>query len=244
MVISSIAKIYLENFIAMKNKSLLKNVLAGLSILALTTGLTSCKKDDVDETGTAHVKVVNASQSSNAQGFFLANTPLVASGLTFGEGSDYIATPSGNNLTAEFRNEGATTPYATDNFDFDNGARYTVFLAGDGQSARIKVFPDDLTAPASGQAKVRFVHLSDAAPGNVDIRRGNGDNLVVNLSRDNASDFATVAPGILELNVFASGQTTSLGTFNLAAFLPNKIYTVFVTGNSASTIAVNQVTHN
>lgn len=228
----------------MKKKSLLKNVLAGLSILALTTGLTSCKKDDVDETGTTHIKVVNASQSSNSQGFFLANTALVADGLMFGESKDYIATPSGNNLTAEFRTEGSTTPYATDNFSFDNGTRYTVFLAGDGQSARIKVFTDDLTAPASGQAKVRFVHLSDAAPGNVDIRRGNGDNLVVNLSRDNASDFMAVAPGILELNVYASGQTTSLGTFNLAAFLPDKIYTVYVTGNSASTIRVNQVTHN
>ncbi|MBG6236062.1 hypothetical protein IWX76_002643 [Pedobacter sp. CAN_A7] len=228
----------------MKNKSLLKNVLAGLSILALTTGLTSCKKDDVDESGTTHVKVVNASQSSNAQGFFLANTPLVANGLAFGTASDYIASPSGNNLTAEFKNDGSTTPYATDNFDFDSGTRYSVFLAGDGQSARIKVFTDDLAAPASGQAKVRFIHLSDAAPGNIDIRRGNGNNLVVNLSRDNASDFTAVAPGILELNVYASGQTTSLGTFNLAAFAPDKIYTVFVTGNSASTIKVNQVTHN
>ncbi|WP_432710011.1 DUF4397 domain-containing protein [Pedobacter sp.] len=228
----------------MRNKSLLKNVLAGLSILALTTGLTSCKKDDVDETGTAQVKVVNASQSSSDQGFFLANTPIVANGLSFGEASDYITTASGKRLTAEFKNEGATSPVATDNFDFDNGTRYTVFLAGDGQSARIKTFSDDLSAPASGQAKVRFVHLSDAAPGNVDIRRGNGDNLVVNLSRDNASDFMTVAPGVLELNVYQSGQTTSLGTFNLAAFLPDRIYTVFVTGNSASAIRVNQITHN
>ena len=228
----------------MKNKSLLKNVLAGLSILAITTGLTSCKKDDVDESGTTQVKVVNASQSSTAQGFSLANTPLVASGLAFGNSSDYISTPSGNNLTAEFKAEGATTAYATDNFSFDNGKRYTVFLAGDGQSARVKVFTDDLTAPASGQAKVRFVHLSDAAPGNVDIRRGNGENLVVNLSRDNASDFMQVGPGILELNVFASGQNSSLGTFNLAGFLPDKIYTVYVTGNTASSIRVNQITHN
>jgi len=228
----------------MKNKSLLKNVLAGLSILALSTGLTSCKKDDVDQSGTTNVKIVNASQSSPAQGFFLANTALVANGLTFGNASDYIATPSGSNLTAEFKTDGATTAYASDNFSFDNGTHYTVFLAGDGQSARIKVFKDDLTAPASGQARVRFVHLSDAAPGNVDIRRGNGDNLVVNLSRDNASDFTAIAPGILELNVFASGQTTSLGTFNLAGFLPNKIYTVYVTGNTASSIRVNQITHN
>jgi hypothetical protein len=228
----------------MKNKSLLKNVLAGLSILALTTGLTSCKKDDIDETGTAQVKVVNASQNSGDQGFMLANTPLVANGLAFGNSSDYIATPSGTNLTAEFKTAGSTSAYATDNFDFNSGSHYSVFLAGEGQSARIKVFTDDLTAPASGQAKVRFVHLSDAAPGNVDIRRGNGENLVVNLSRDNASDFTTVAPGILQLDVYAAGQNTSLGTFNLAAFLPDRIYTVFVTGNSTSTIAVNQVTHN
>lgn len=228
----------------MKNKSVFKNLLTGFAILALTTGLTSCKDNDVDETGTANIKVVNASPGSTPQGFFLANNTVVQGGLAFGDASDYIVTNSGNNLEAQFRNDGSTSPYATEDFDLEKGRYYTIFLAGQGQSARIEVFNDDMAVPASGQVKVRFIHLSDAAPENIDIKRGSGDNLVVNLERDDASNYVTVAPGLLSLDVYATGQTTSLANFDLTALLPDKIYTVFITGSTAEDIEVQQIVHN
>lgn len=228
----------------MKNKSLFKSVLGGLAILALTTSLTSCKKNDVDETGSAKIKVVNASGTSSDQGFFLANSAVVQSGLGFGEASDYIVTNSGNNLVTEFRTDGASSPYATGKFDFDNGKDYTVFLAGDGQSARIKVYTDDNAAPTSGQAKVRFIHLSDAAPANVDIKRGDGSPLAINLARDNASNYVEIAPGILRLQVFQTGQTSNLVELDLSAFQANKIYSVYISGSTVNNIKVNQVAHN
>ncbi|WP_432712097.1 DUF4397 domain-containing protein [Pedobacter sp.] len=228
----------------MKNNSLFKSLLAGVAILALTTGLTSCKKNDVDETGSANLKVINASPSSTPQGFFLANSTVIQSGLAYGDTKDYIATNSGNNLEAQFRNDGSSTVYATTKFDLDKGKYYSVFLAGDGQAARVKLFTDDMTAPAAGKAKIRFIHLSDAAPASVDIKRGSGDNLVVNLQRDNSSDYLTVDPGILSINVYATGQTTSLGSFNITAFLANKIYTVYIAGSTAADIQVKQISHN
>jgi hypothetical protein len=228
----------------MKNKSVFKSLLTGFAILVITTGLTSCKENDVDETGTANLKVVNASPGSGSQGFFLANSTVVQSGLEFGEASDYVVTNSGNNLEAQFRTDGSSSPYATSNFDLEKGRYYTVFLAGEGQRARIKVYNDDMAAPASGQAKVRFIHLSDAAPANIDIKRGSGDNLVVNLEHEKSSNYVTVAPGILSMDVYATGQATSLGNFNLTAFLANKIYTVYITGSTSNNIEVHQITHN
>jgi len=228
----------------MRNKTVFKSLLAGLAILAITTGLTSCKNNDVDDTGTVNLKVVNASPGAAPQGFYLANSTVVQGGLSFGKASDYIVTNSGNNLEVQFRNNGSASPYATGNFDFEKGRYFSIFLAGQGQTARIKVFKDDITAPASGQVKVRFIHLSDAAPEQVDIRRGSGDNLVVNLKRDEASNYVTVAPGILSLDVYATGQSNSLGKFDLTALLPDKIYTVFVTGSTTSDIKVHQVVYN
>ena len=228
----------------MKNKSLFKGLFAGFAILALTTGLTSCKKNDVDESGSVNLKVINASPSSSPQGFFLANSTVIQGGLAYGDASDYVVTNSGSNLEAQFRNEGSSSPYAAGNFDFSKGNYYSIFLAGEGQTARIKVYEDDMAAPAAGQAKVRFIHLSDAAPANVDIRRGSGENLVVNLGHDNASNYVSVAPGILSMDVYASGQTTSLGNFNLTAFLADKIYTVYISGSTGSDIEVHQVVHN
>jgi len=227
----------------MKRTSILKNVLAGTSLLLFATLITSCKKDDVDEVGSANVIVVNASTSSSAQTFQLAGNTL-KSGLAFGQNTDYIATNSGNNLRAVFKNDGSETDYASEEIDLTNGRHYSVFLAGDGQNARVRAFEDNLEAPASGQAKVRFVHLSDAAPANLDVRRASGDNLVVNLEHDKASDWVTVAPGVLSLQVFASGQTTNLGNFDLSAFVPDKIYTVYIAGSNANDISVRQIRHN
>jgi hypothetical protein len=226
----------------MKTKSFLKNLVKGTAILSLAVLVSSCKKNDIDSSGSANVKVVNASPTSPNQGFFLANKTIVASGLSFANSSAYISTNSGNNLVAEFRSDGSSTPYATGKSDFRNGSSYTVFLAGDGQAARVKVYEDDRTAPASGQAKVRFIHLSDAAPVNIDIRRASGENLAANLGRDVATNFTTIAPGVLSLNIYAAGQSASLGNFNLTAFAADKIYTVYITGSTANSISVRQIT--
>jgi len=226
-------------------KTSLKNLVKGTAILAVALFISSCKKDDVDDSGSANIKVVNASSGSTAQGFYLANSTVVAGGLTYGESTDgYITTNSGNNLTAEFRNEGTATVYAKTNSDFDKGKSYSVFLAGDGQSARVKVYEDDLSAPASGQAKVRFIHLSDAAAANVDIRNAAGTNLAANLAHDSSTNFSTVAPGVLSLQVFAAGGSSSLASFDLTALASGKIYTVYITGATAGSVSVKQITHN
>jgi hypothetical protein len=228
----------------MKRTSILKNVIAGTSILLFAVLISSCKKDDIDESGSANLIIVNASTGSSTQSFYLAGKAIVNGGLAFGEKEGYVATNSGNNLQAEFRNEGSATAFASDGIDLDNGGNYSIFLAGEGQAARVRAFEDDLSAPANGQAKVRFIHLSDAAPANVDIRRASGDNLVTNLAHDESSNFVSVDPGILSLQVFASGQSTNLGNFDLTAFSAGKIYTVYVTGSNADNISVQQFVHN
>lgn len=227
----------------MKKTSILKNVIAGTSILLFSVFLTSCEKDDVDESGSANLIVANASTGSAEQSFHLAGN-VIFNNLAFGDSEGYTATNSGNNLQAEFRNQGSSTAFASDGIDLDNGRNYTVFLAGAGQNARVKLYEDDLSAPPSGQAKVRFIHLSDAAPGNIDIRRASGDNLATNLAHDAASNYLNVGPGILSLQVFAAGQSTNLGNFDLTAFAAGKIYTIYIAGSSADNISVHQISHN
>jgi hypothetical protein len=228
----------------MKTKSLFKNLFAGATVLTLSLFISSCSKNDVDDSGTANIKVVNASSASPAQGFYLANRTIVQSGLAFGNESNYITTNSGNNLELQFRTDGTTTAYATGTFNVDRGKTYTAFLAGDGQAARVKLYEDDISAPASGQAKVRFVHLSDAAPASIDIRNVGGTNLVASLGRDNASSFVAIAPGILSLQVYGAGQSTSIGNFDLTTLVAGKIYTVYVAGSAAGSISVKKITHN
>lgn len=112
-------------FTTMKRTSILKNVIAGTSILLFSVLISSCKKDDIDESGSANLIVVNAATGSSAQSFYLADKAVVAGGLKFGDATAYIATNSGNNLQAEFRNEGTETAYASDGIDLTNGRNYT-----------------------------------------------------------------------------------------------------------------------
>jgi len=199
----------------MKNK-FLTNLSAAAILLAVVTAFSSCKKDDIDESGSANVKVVNASSTSSAQGFYLASKTVVQGGLTFGNASsNYIVVNSGNSLQVQLKNEGSESAYATSEYDFDKGGYYTVFLAGDGQAARVQVYADDMNPPSSSKAKVRFIHLSDAAPANVDIRSNSQTNLAANLARNSTSSYIEVDPGVLSLQVFAAGQSTSLGNFDL-----------------------------
>jgi hypothetical protein len=228
----------------MKNK-FLTNLSAAAILLGVVTAFSSCKKDDIDESGSANVKVVNASSTSSAQGFYLASKTVVQGGLTFGNASSgYIAVNSGNNLQLQFRNSGSESAYASGEYDLDKGGYYTIFLAGDGQSARVQVYADDMNPPAEGKAKVRFIHLSDAAPANVDIRSNSETNLAANLARNATSSYIEINPGVLSLQVYAAGQSTSLGDFDLTAFASGKIYTVYVTGSTAESISVHQVSHN
>ncbi|RZK82418.1 MAG: DUF4397 domain-containing protein [Pedobacter sp.] len=225
-------------------KSLIKKLLTGVAVLMLPAVIMSCKKDDIDDVGSANVKVVNASTSSTPQSFHFAGSAVIQGGLAFGSASDYVAVSSGNNLQLRFRNEGSSSDYATGSASFNNGGFYTVFLVGDGQNARVKTYPDNLSEPASGKAKVRFIHLSDAAPANIDIRSNATTNVVANLAKDNASDFLTVDPGVLSLQIFAAGQSTSVGTFDISAFAAGQIYTVYVTGSTSETISVRQTAHD
>lgn len=218
----------------------------GLSLaIVAAVALVSCKKNDIDEKGMANVKIVNAANTSTDQGFYLAGKVVVQGGLAFGETSDgYISVSSGNNLELQFRNDGSATGYATTEHDLDKNKYYTIFLAGEGQTARVKVYEDNLSAPTSGKAKIRFVHLSNAAPDHIDIRTSSGTNLVVNLKRDDISNYIEVDPSVMSLQVFATGQSASLGTFDLSAFAAGKIYTVYVTGSTGASIQIRQVVHN
>ena len=226
----------------MKKVRFLNGLLTGATVLAMVFMFSSCKKDDVDEDGSARIKIIHASSTAGEQSFYLANNRVRAD-LTYGSETEYILTNSGNRLTTAFKNESGVT-FASGTHDFRNDRNYTDFLAGYGQNARIEVEEDNLSAPANGQAKVRFVHLSDAAPQNVDIKLSTGETLAANLSRNNITSFNEIGAGVKLVNVFAAGGAESLGSFDLENFAAGKIYTVYITGAASGNIQIRKATHN
>ena len=228
----------------MKSSSITAKLLSAATLLLLSDSFTSCKKNNIDTYGTMNLKVVNAAPDSGPQSFTLADQVLISGGLDFTEASDYISTNSGTRLVAQFKKDGTNTVYATGELWTANDLSFTVYLAGEGSSARVKMFKDDLSAPPSGKVKVRFIHLSDAAPSVISIRNSAGDNLVTTISRDIESGYSNVDPGTLSIKIYGVASGDNIGNFDVTNLQAGKIYTLYLTGSTNATISVQKVLHN
>ncbi|MBE9461995.1 DUF4397 domain-containing protein [Dyadobacter subterraneus] len=228
----------------MKTKSLFRGLfgLAGLSLLSVL--LWSCDENDVDASGMAKIKVVNASPNSAAQRFFLVDNALVNQGLNFTEASDYISTNSGKNLVAEFKNVSSSALTATGWAYLSDGDSYTIYLAGEGSDERVKQYEDDLSSPASGMARIKFIHFSNEAPSLLTVKNSSDDDLINTLTRDIESKYLNVTPGTFSFKVYDFVKKGKIGDYQIPDLKAGKIYTIYFTGSNSSDIEVHQVIHN
>lgn len=211
----------------------------------ITLSLSSCSKDDDFETGeSVNIKVVNAAESL-PQDVFINDTKINSSPLAYSQSTGYISTPnSGNDRRIEFRNTGTTNVFESEDTDLRQNRNYTVFLTGTSSSADVQVAEDDLSAPASGKAKVRFIHVSGAASENVDIYNGTL-KIVTDLERgEEVTKFLEVEAGVREFGVLPFGNTdiTAVTRLTFPALEAGKIYTVLIQGSTVANAMV--IAHN
>lgn len=227
----------------MKVASISKTLFTFLTLVTVG-GLTSCEKNDIDDNGQFHLKVVNLSPTAGPQTFTLAGTTLVNSGLDFNQSSDYITSPSGTRLVAEYRSLATNILTAKGEIWTANTIYQTIYLAGQGSNLRVKVYTDDMGASNSGRAKVKFIDFSDNGPSSVDVRDANGNELVNNLSRNDASSYKSVDPGDLIVQLTSANGNNTLGTFTVPGLTAGKIYTIYFTDGATGSIIADKVLHN
>jgi len=227
----------------MKIPSIHINMLAGFALIVAAT-FSSCEKNDVDNSGQFRLKVVNASPTSGPQTFTLAGNLLVSNGLNYKESSDYITSPSGTRLVGEFKNPTTNSIFASGEIWTANNIIQTVYLAGQGSKARVKVFTDDLGTPNNNQVKVKFIDFSDNGPSVVKIRNGSGDDLVSSLVRNEDSGYKFIAPGTFTVQISSITGNNNSATFNIPDLQAGKIYTIYFTDAADGSMVANTVLHN
>ncbi|WP_338839199.1 DUF4397 domain-containing protein [Flavobacterium ginsenosidimutans] len=224
-----------------KSKKIFSKGLAAAVLLFSTVAISSCEKNDIDDAGTAQLKVVNASSTSAEQRFFLVNKELTGDALAYTEYSDYISTYTGNRLVGSFRDAQTGAEVADGELWMANGERYTVYLAGSGSKARVKMFEDKLSTPSAGRARIKFIHLSDGAPSDIRIKDASGDNIVNSISRNIASGYQNIPPGTLTFSIYGLSSGNLLGTFDVPDLLEGKNYSIYITGDSSNNLEVHKV---
>jgi Domain of unknown function (DUF4397) len=196
--------------------------LAGGSIF-----LSSCEKDE-DSKDLAKVQVIHASPDAPGVDVLIDDSKVNSSPLSFPNNTAYLDVEAGTR-NLKVNAAGTTTTVINGNVTLEKNKYYSVFAADVLSSIEPVILVDDLTAPASGKAHVRFVHLSPDAPA-VDVAVSGGPIVFSNVAFKGATGFTAVDAATYTFDVKVAGTNTvalSLPGIKLDA---GKIYTVFAKG--------------
>jgi hypothetical protein len=176
----------------------------------------------------------------------LVDGTVVAPGLAFLDNTTYLTlTPGTRNVRVNLA--GTTTTLAEANVLVPGNQNRTVFVVNNADTAEAVLVSDDLSAPATGQAKVRFVNLGSDLD-TVDVAVEAGAVLFPNSSFKGSTNFQTIAPGSYALELRDAGTTTVVLPAESLTFEAGGIYTVFVAGMTggigAEAVGLTVLRHN
>ncbi|MBC3541895.1 DUF4397 domain-containing protein [Rufibacter sediminis] len=205
------------------------SLMAALPALLFTS---ACSDDDdatLDMDQKANVMVVHAAPNAPAVDLYVDGTKANSAALMYPMNTGYVQLNAGSrNVKVAPAGSSAASAVIDANLTLAAGKNYSVFAAGPLTGLSAVVIEDNLAAPASGKAHVRFVHLSPDAP-NVDVVVQGGGNLFSNVQFKGSTAFTPVDGGNYTLLVQPVGTDVNAvtATVNLQA---GKIYTVFAKG--------------
>ncbi len=199
-----------------------------LILIAFTLTLGSCLKDNDNAStpNTSALTVIHLAPNTGNLDFFLdnqrADTPLVYTSFF-----RYFEIFSGNRVV-ELSRSGTNSFVAQNVAPLQPGKYYSLFIGEKSDSVKFNLFEDNLTAPATGKAKIRIGHFSPGAP-NVDVALNN-TVVFTNQAYAKVSDFSQVdASDSYRLQIRPTGTTTAVidTTIKIEA---NKIYSILARG--------------
>ena len=227
-----------------------------LAALPAILTFSACSKDDenndtpVPDQGS--VLLIHAAPSANARVKVLADNTELGQ-LDYGQNSSYVKTATGSR-SIKINDASSNQTAVTKTVAIEKDKNYSVFAYSPSTalgSADAIVVADDVTAPASGKAKIRLVHLGLSAPSPVSLSQpaaiGTVD-IVPNVAFGSASAFVEITPGTYNLSVSTGAGATaatevSVGdgsgsnTTGTRNYVAGKIYTVLVRGIKSTSVA-------
>ena len=191
------------------------------------------------DSGLTTLRVVHASPDAPPVDIWVAGIPALV-GLNFGDISRYVTLPAGA-YPVQAVASGTTGPAViSTTLTLDPLFDYTVAATDLLANITPIVLIDDNTQPATGKARVRFVHLSPDAPP-VDVALAGGPVLFSNVAFQQASPYAALDAGVHDLEVRLAGLPIPVFTAEDVPFRAGTVYTVFVMGLATGTPSLQAV---
>ncbi|MFE1645996.1 DUF4397 domain-containing protein [Microbacterium sp. P01] len=146
-------------------------------------------------------------------------------GVAYGDVSPYSELPAGN-YTVSMVPAGAavsTAPVISATISIEPGTATTVAAYGPTKALQVRAFPDDLTQPAAGNARIRLIQASTLTD-TVDVNTSTGTAIAQKAKAGSATGYAEIAAGDWTLNL-TGGTVTDSAKVTVA---PGSVTTLFV----------------
>ncbi len=207
-----------------KGSSILTLMLAGI-----ISTFSSCDKDDiVAPIETANILVTHASPNAPGVDLLIDGVVQNASALNYPGNTGYLPINVGTR-NIKVNVSGTSSTVINADLTFAKDQNYSIFAVDSVSKISAVVLSDDLTAPASGKAHVRFVHLSPDAPA-VDVALTGGAVVFGNKSFKEFTAFTPLDAGTYNLEVRVAGTSTVALPLPGIVLAAGKIYTVYAKG--------------
>lgn len=194
----------------------------------------------------AKAMVVHASPDAPAVNLFVDGNKVNQTPLAYPNNTGYLDLEAKEHKI-EVKADGSDTAAIDATLPFDANKNYTIFAINTLANIEPLRVEDDLTAPASGKAHVRFIHLSPDAPA-VDIVVKGGPELFNNQKFKDFTAFTPVDAGTYTIEVKLNGSGTVALTLTDLKLEDGKIYTVFakglVAGSGAQALGAEIIVNN
>jgi len=178
---------------------------------------------------TSSAMVIHASPDAPGVDLYINNVLInTDAAVEYPDNTGYLSLTSGTR-NVKVNATGTETTVIDADVTFQMESSYSIFAVNELASIEPLVVVDDLTPPASGNAHVRFLHLSPDAPA-VDITTDAGDIVFGDYSFKDYSDFTPLTAGEYDLQVRAQGTETVVLDLDPITVEDGKIYTIFAKG--------------
>ncbi len=152
---------------------------------------------------------------------------VTVAGTGYGSVSAYRRIEPGDYVVAVRPKGSSTPPLVSTTLNAMVGESYTLGAVGDKEPSGLKIFTDDLTPPAAGQAKVRVIDAAPPAPV-LDVTGPGGTPFALGLAHGSASDYRQVPAGPVVLAAGAPGAPETALPITVAA---NQVVSVVLVSN-------------
>ena len=209
-----------------------------LMLTAFCLVIFSCNSTGVSPTYYSRIQIVNTVAGSLPLDCTLNSTRINTTTLAFPNTTGYISATPGNKYVAIAPSATPTVLLDSATVVLKQDSSYSLFFTGQSGAYQSIFIQDDLSAPATGRAKVRFVNASLNPANNLDITI-NAVAGFTNIPYLGVGKFVEVPAGTYEFRAFLNGTTNNLTTISNQVLADGKVYTLYARGIISNTTATS-----